>query len=307
MKTIRIMILCQGLLILFLTIYSCKKTDVSSKNSDENNFVAASTVYQDLTAPSQRIMDCSADCINPEGPYVESSATTSSSWGGPNQNLHTKTVSYVAYNTATDFIVKVTYVKSGQNTNASDLVKVTANGVPQSVPTLASGATATFTFPLPAGWKKCDEMSFTVRQEGQNSPINMTGTYKLFGVCAARCVTAFEGKAIACGTEREAEYTFTSTEDLSYIKIQGGLTNFTGDDAIVTITGGNLTATQSTPGGSSNRVIKIEGSVTACQKVTINIKWNSTNSGGIITGSWSVKDANGVEVAPAVAGLECDQ
>jgi hypothetical protein len=307
MKTIRIMILCQGLFILFLSIYSCKKTDVSSKNSDENNFVAASTVYQDLTAPSQRIMDCSADCINPEGPYVESSATTSSSWGGPNQNAHTKTVSYVAYNTATDFIVKVTYVKSGQNTNASNLVKVTANGIPQSVPTLASGATATFTFPLPAGWKKCDEMSFAVRQEGQNSPINMTGTYKLFGICAARCATSFTGEAISCGNAREAVYRFTATEDMDYIKIQGGLTNFTGADAEVTIDGGDLTASQSTPGGSSNRVIKIEGKVTACEQVTIRIKWNSTNSGGVITGSWSVKDANGVEVAPSVAGLECDQ
>lgn len=307
MKTTRIVILCQGLLILMLSIFSCKKTDYSASSKDDSNNGTANTVYQELTAPSQRIMDCAVDCINPDGPYVESSASTSSSWGGPNQNAHTKTVSYVAYNTATDFVVKVTYVKSGQNTNASNLVRVIANGVPQSVSALASGATATFTFPLPAGWGRCTAIPFSVRQEGQNSPIDMTGNYKLFPVCAARCATAFEGKAIACGTEREAEYTFTSTEDLSYIKIQGGLTNFTGDDAIVTITGGDLTATQSTPGGSSNRVIKIEGSVTACQKITINIKWNSTNSGGIITGSWSVKGSNGTEVAPAVAGLECHQ
>jgi len=120
------------------------------------------------------------------------------------------------------------------------------------------------------------------------------------------CETMFSGEALYCGNQREAVYTFKSENALDYIKIQGGLTNFTGDDAVITITGGNLTASQSTPGGSSNRVIKIEGSVETCEEVTISITWNSTNSGGVITGDWSVKDANGVEVAPSVAGLTCD-
>ena len=119
------------------------------------------------------------------------------------------------------------------------------------------------------------------------------------------CETSFTGTANSCTNARQAVYTFNSITDLSYIKIQGGLTNFTGDDAVVTIDGGNLTWSQSTPGGSSNRVIKIEGSVTACQPVTITITWNSTNTGGVITGSWSVKDTNGNEVAPSIAGLTC--
>jgi hypothetical protein len=121
----------------------------------------------------------------------------------------------------------------------------------------------------------------------------------------ATCETSFTGDAVSCGNDREAVYSFTSKDPLGYIKIQGGLTNFTGADAVVTINGGNLVSTQSTPGGSSNRVIKIEGSVAACETITITIRWNSTNSGGIITGDWSVKDANGVEVAPFVAGLTC--
>ena len=307
MKTIRIVILCQGLLIIALSIFSCKKTDLASSSSDNLAVSAGTTVYQDLTVPSQRLMDCSADCISPEGPYVETAGSTSSSWGGPNSNNHTKTVSYVAYNTATDFVVKVTYVKSGQNTNASDLVRVTANGVVQSVPTLASGATATFNFPLTAGWSACNTIAFAVRQEGQNSPIDMTGNYQLFGICAARCATLFTGEAIACGEQREAVYRFTPADDVTGIKIQGGLTNFTGADAEVTIEGGSLTSSQSTPGGSSNRVIKIEGNVNACEQVVIRIKWNSTNGGGIITGSWSVKDANGLDIAPAIEGLTCGQ
>ena len=119
------------------------------------------------------------------------------------------------------------------------------------------------------------------------------------------CETSFTGEAIACGNEREAVYTFTSKDALSDFKIQGGLTNFTGEDAVVTVTGGsNILQDQWTVGGSSNRVIKVEGDIAACETITIRITWNSTNSGGVITGSWSVK-ANGSDVAPAVAELSC--
>ena len=121
------------------------------------------------------------------------------------------------------------------------------------------------------------------------------------------CITLFEGQAVSCGAQREAVFTFKSKDAQGYIKIQGGLTNFTGvDGAEVTVTGGNLTTSQGTPGGSTNRIIKVEGSVSACETITINIKWNSTNPGGLITGSWSVKDGNGFELAPAVAGLTCN-
>jgi len=300
--------LCNRVILISLFLFSCKKAELSSTASnnaaDDNNATPVSA-FQETTAPQNRIMDCSADCINPQGPFVEVSAMVSTSWGGPNSDKHTKTVSYVAYNTATDFVVKVTYTKSGLNTNASDLITVTACGSMQSVPTLASGATATFTFPLPSGWKSCDAVDFFIRQEGQNEPITMGRRYQLFGVCQNKCTTQLTGNAELCGEQREAVYRFIAAEDLEYIKIQGGLTNFTGANAEVTITGGNLTSSQSTPGGSTNRIIKIEGSVTACQEVEIRIRWNSSNTGGIITGQWSVKDANGVEVASPVAGLQC--
>ena len=120
------------------------------------------------------------------------------------------------------------------------------------------------------------------------------------------CTTSFTGVAKDCGTQREAEYTFTSEKALTGFKIQGGLTNFTGDDAVVTVThGSNITQWQGTQGGSSNRLIKVEGNIAACETIKICIKWNSTNSGGVITGSWSVK-ANGTDVAPPVAGLTCN-
>lgn len=283
-----------------LSIISCKKTDLAEAGEDATGKPAIVLVTE--PAPIN-IADCSSTCINPEGPYIEASGSKTQTWGNT-ASPHWKTVDHVAYNTATSFVVNVTFTHSGGNT--SNTVSVTAFGSTQSVETLASGATATFTFALPAGWAACDNVPFSIDQEGQNSPMNLSCSYSLYGICPNRaCETSFTGEAIACGNQREAVYTFTAEEAQSYIKIQGGLTNFTGADAEVTVTGGTTTTSQWTPGGSSNRVIKVEGSVGACETISIRIRWNSTNSGGIITGSWSVKDGNGVEMAHEVEGLAC--
>ena len=138
------------------------------------------------------------------------------------------------------------------------------------------------------------------------------------------CETSFTGEAIYCGTSREAVFTFKSKDAYDYIKIQGGLTDFTGADATVYINGtvvdfntisadgwaqgtaNEYTVGQRTPGGSSNRNIRVEGGLAECDELVIRIVWPSSNAGGVITGSWSVKDSNGVEIAPAVAGLTCN-
>ncbi len=299
MKATRTLALLLGM-ITTLVFISCKKTDLA----DEDVTGKPKIVLVTEPAPIA-VADCWSTCINPEGPYIESSGSKTQTWGNVD-HPHWKTVNHVAYNTPTSFVVKVTFTHSGGN--ASNTVSVTAFGATQSVATLASGATATFTFALPANWNACDNVPFSIYQEGQNSPMNLSCSYNLYGICIAddACTTSFSGEAIACGNQREAVYTFTSKDAQSYIKIQGGLTNFTGADAEVIVTGGSTTTSQWTPGGSSNRVIKVEGSVGACETITIRIRWNSTNSGGIITGSWSVKDGNGVEVAPAVEGLTCD-
>lgn len=301
MKTTRTL----GLLTAFATIliFSCKKADLAKTETTEE-ITGASRIVLVSGATTIDNPDCSSTCIDPAGPYVESSGSKTQTWGNSANPQHWKTVAHTAYNTATSFVVKVTFTHSGGN--SSNTVSVTAFGSTQSAGTLASGSTATFTFDLPIGWNACDNVPFSIHQEGQNSPMNLSCSYTLYGICANRgCETAFTGKAITCGTEREAEYTFTSKEALSGIKIQGGLTNFTGADAEVIVTGGTgMTTSQWMVGASSNRVIKVEGSVGECETITIRIKWNSTNSGGVITGSWSVS-ANGVEVAPAVEGLTC--
>lgn len=116
------------------------------------------------------------------------------------------------------------------------------------------------------------------------------------------CTTGLKGEAVYCGTEREANFTFTNNGKLDYVKIKGGLTNFTGTDAVVNVPEG-YKVTQSIPGGSSNRVITVEGPA-SCTPLLINIKWNSTNTGGVITGDWTAVDAKGTNLG-SVAGLSC--
>lgn len=274
--------------LLFTTTIGCQE-DETEKTGTSNNAV------QPLRTPSGG--NCAEDCIEDQNYFIDTQQAVVS-WGGPNQNNNSKTINIEYYNTETHFVLRV------KSTNGwSDLV---INGVSSWLGgPVAPNVWATHTESLASGWQACDLKSFTLAVSGNGPPAQFLVNYNLFEVCSG-CETGFTGDAVACGTEREANYTFTADADMDYIKIQGGLTNFTGNDAVVTVVGGNLTQSQSTPGGSSNRVIKVEGSVSACETVTINIKWNSTNSGGIITGDWSVKDGNGVEVAPSIPGLVCD-
>ena len=216
MKTTRTRTLLLGFVATFV-IVSCQKNDMLKSGSVEDTTGKAPTnSVQQETTTTLSLPDCSIHCIAPEGPYVESSGSQTKTWGN-SQNPHWKTVSHTAYNTPTSFVVKVTFTHSGGN--ASGIVKVTAFGSTQLVATLASGAIATFTFALPTGWNACDNVPFSIYQEGQNSPMNLPCSYNLYGLCANRgCETSFTGEAIACGSQREAVYTFTSEEALTGLR-----------------------------------------------------------------------------------------
>jgi hypothetical protein len=266
-----------------LTLNSCQKEEIKTTSPLGESYTVKSSI------------DCNTNCIEIGGPYFEKPDTKTITYGGGN---FTKTVDIIYYNTESNFVLKV---KSTKGWN--DLMINAVDAWPYAP--VAANVWGVLEMPLDVNWQACDLESFALSVTGQGPPANFSVSYNLIGICEEACATAFVGEAIACGASREATYTFTAAEAQDFIKIQGGLTNFTGADAVVEIIGGNLTVSQWTPGGSSNRVIKVEGSVDACEEVTINIKWSSTNSGGIITGGWSVKDEGGLELAPSVAGLEC--
>ncbi|MBD0725901.1 hypothetical protein B6A10_11990 [Flavobacterium sp. L1I52] len=293
--------------LLTLAIFSCTTenetttsdvaaSNLSAKVSTSKNLITAAelpTTNYSLTTYES----CSANCIEAGSAiYFEKTNEQTVSWGGPNNDKFSKTVYIKYFNTLTDFKILVLSTEG-----FSDLI---INGIETGI-----GATANtwgeYSLPLGTTWNTCDIKNFNVKVAGNGPQAEFNTSYGLVGKCESTCSTSFTGKSISCDETREVEYTFTSKDDVSNLKIQGGLTNFTGEDAVVTITGGNLTHTQRIPGGekNSNRIITIEGSVKACETITINIKWNSSNSGGIITGSWSA-GGTGVSVDP-VAGLEC--
>ncbi len=105
-----------------------------------------------------------------------------------------------------------------------------------------------------------------------------------------------------CGSATHtATYTLCSEDGISFFHIQGGLTNFTGANATVTWVGGNgVSVTQQTPGGSSNRIIKIEGSLSECSCITINMSWSSTNTNNQVTGDWSAVGFGGDLFVPVL-------
>lgn len=282
-KTLRITAFSLGVIILIAVLLnSCKKEEPIKPNSFGDQYTTKSA------------FDCETNCIEIGGPYYEKTDQRVINFG-PN----TKTVDIVYYNTETDFVVKIRST-TGWNNLEADGVDVWPGGP------VAANTWGVYSFPLAIDWEACDVENFELKVlGGGGSPAIFDVSYSLIGICE-NCETEFLGQAISCDNTREAIYRFVSEEDQDYIKIQGGLTNFTGEDAIVTVTGGNLIVTQSTPGGSSNRTIKVEGSVGACEEIIVHITWNSTNSGGIITGDWSVKDENSLELAPGVAGLDCD-
>jgi len=114
------------------------------------------------------------------------------------------------------------------------------------------------------------------------------------------CEGSFTGEAISCDSTREVVFTYVADQDLNHLKIQGGLTNGALEDPVVTVVGADLDISQRTPGNSSNRIITLEGSVVACDTITVTITWLSGNQGPFITGEWSA--TGGYEVP----GLECE-
>lgn len=285
-----------------LSVVSCSNEplDVNAEANSTSKLTATKTSVTPVVIPSSSYAltpytDCNDNCIAKDSQiYFEKTNEQIVSWGGPNKDQFSKTVYIKYFNTETHFVLQVL-----STAGFSDLV---IDDVETGIKA-APNTWANYTFPLEADWEACNDINLKLQVAGNGPQGVFDVNYNLVGLCDT-CANSFTGKATSCGTSREAEYTFTSKEAISNLKIQGGLTNFTGSDAVVTIVGGTLTASQRTPGGSSNRVITVEGSVGACETITINIKWNSSNSGGVITGDWSASGA-GVAVDP-IAGLTCN-
>ena len=131
----------------------------------------------------------------------------------------------------------------------------------------------------------------TMRTEASIALISSTGRPGGNISTACNCGTGFP-------TYRHAMFTFRTNQNQSgEFKLQGGLSNSTGDFANVFITGAILPTIvmQHTPGGSSNKIITVRGSISESAEVTVHVSWLSAAVGGFATGNWS-GDLNGNSV-----------
>ena len=122
---------------------------------------------------------CEGDCIEPGSEiYYPASDMTSLTVG-----INTKSVSYSAYNTETDFVVEVTYAITAGPANAMSTITIAIDGEEVVYTEVSSGTTVSHTVPLAEGWAGCDEVAFSIVQEGLGTPITFNESYSLIPVC----------------------------------------------------------------------------------------------------------------------------
>jgi hypothetical protein len=176
------------LLLPFLTILflaSCGMENMTDMQPDLENSgdLLAKNIDTDLLNSQFRIGptgSCETDCIEPgsESYYPVSDVATRRS------GKNTKSVSYSAYNTETDFVVEVTYaITAGPPPNAKATITIDIAGNIMEFTEVSSGSTVSHTVPLADGWAGCDEVAFSVVQEGLGTPISFSESYDLFPVC----------------------------------------------------------------------------------------------------------------------------
>lgn len=251
-----------------------------------------------------RTHDCDAVCIDPGAQvYYEHSGTVSEQFGNPSAPKF-RTFNYDVYNTLTEF--KVDWTQTGENGERQLNFSVsipdlswTDNAVTSCGNPTRNG---TLSFVLPSGWEACMVVNFTATIEEctGNDKATSSGTYDLVGSCGCELDgNTFTGESTTdCGDgTHSAIYTLCSEDGIASFHLQGGLTNFTGEDgASVTWVGGNdVTSSQRTPGGSSNRIVEVDGSLAECSCIIVTMSWESTNENNEVTGSWSAS-GNGVDL-----------
>ena len=286
MKTLKISVTLAAILMSGAIFHSCQKEQNPNPVNEQEIMLLKSG-------------NCTTDCIDEfSGDSFADTYTQTVSWGGPNNDKFSKTGTLRVWNTLSSIIYEFSSTEP-----ISDLI-IVIDGVDVSTGlSAAANVPLLYSIVLPSDWESCDVITNSFKLAGNGPQIEFTNiVYALIGPC---CETAFNGST-ECGSwtvdgieyNRKAMYMFTS-EDAGSFKLQGGLTNFAGTDYLATATAGQVSSW--VPGGSSNRIIKVEGEFPGdCEEVELTIYWYSTNADDYITGDWSV-EFNGVKI------LEMDQ
>ncbi|MFC3416855.1 fibrobacter succinogenes major paralogous domain-containing protein [Algoriphagus hitonicola] len=173
---------CTVLFVIAGVMCSCSLdtlTDDLSKVDFQTEKILESTDIQTANMRIASTASCENDCIEPGSStfYPVSDMATASS------GINTKSVSYSAYNTETDFVVEVTYAITSGPTDANAIIIIDIEGDEMEYTEVSSGSTVSHTVPLAGGWAGCDQVAFSVVQEELGTPIAFSESYSLIPVC----------------------------------------------------------------------------------------------------------------------------
>jgi len=169
------------LIMIFLTSCSLDSTleDINQAEDLEESEILTET---DSQYSNMRLMSpesCEDYCIEPGTSvfYPVSDMATQT------VGINTKSVSYSAYNTETDFIVEVTYKITAGPANARASISINIEGNEIRFNSVKSGSTVNHKIPLAEDWSGCNDVKFSISQKGLGQPININNSYSLFPVC----------------------------------------------------------------------------------------------------------------------------
>ena len=173
---------CMMLFLAAGVMYSCS-LDTITEDLKEADLQAEQILENtDLLNTNMRIAptgSCEDDCIEPGSEIYYPVSDMASISAGPN----TKSVSYSAYNTETDFVVEVTYAITAGKSKAKATIVIAIDGDEVEYTEVGSGSTVSHSVPLADGWEGCDQVAFSVVQEGLGTPITFSESYSLIPVC----------------------------------------------------------------------------------------------------------------------------
>ncbi|WP_425639321.1 DUF1566 domain-containing protein [Algoriphagus yeomjeoni] len=168
------------LAILFLA--SCGTESMNDMQPDLENSTELLVKNSDSDLLNMRITSTASStdgCIEPGSEDYYPVSDMASLTVGKN----TKSVSYSAYNTETEFVVEVTYAITTGPANAKATITIDIEGDEAEYTEVSSGSTVSHTMPLADGWSGGEEVTFSIVQEALGEPITFSESYSLIPVC----------------------------------------------------------------------------------------------------------------------------
>jgi len=262
--------LCSFLILaLFVLLSSCEKESLQDD--------ASRIKVQKYETASLRTLlnydDCASICIDEgsENYYAKSDSKTVSA-GNTNVNnkgnTNTKNVSYIAYNTETQFIVEVHYEIIEGSSNAHAKITIFNDNDSEYFGDVASGSVVSHAFNLPIGWQGCDTFNFNILQEELGADIEFSDSYSLIGVCSSACDESF-----SYVENEDGSYTFTylSSEDLDNTEVKFTCPHIKSFEAL---DGKEYSVNPGNSHGSPT-VLTWNGDIDACSEITFTLSFDA--------------------------------